>query len=578
MSRDDDPDVAMDPRVLESSSDEILRTLESVSAGAEAKALGDMDRIRRAFRSSEAEFRAAQKDAQRPGPDPSPEPSFPGYRVIENLGSGGFGAVYRARDERLGRDIALKVLHPFMGGQRDAALRFLQEARALAKVRHPNVLAIHAVLEKDGAIALAMELIEGRGLDKLVASDGPLSAAEAARMGAEVCRALAAVHAAGIVHRDVKPANVLREKGGRIVLADFGLGVFMDPEEGSAGPDVAGSPLFMAPEQASGDPVDRRTDLYAAGVLLYFLSTGRYPVPLGSLGEVLGRVRSGNLIPIRDARPDLPEAFARVVTRALSREASSRFQSAGEMERALLECSGHPAPAPAPAPASEVRIPATRERPSPRRAILASLAVAAAAALSLFLVFGDFTGKPSDFRIERTALYSGERRLSENDAVRVGDLLSLRFRSDEPVHVYVLNEDEKGERHLLFPRPDGDLKNPLLPAREHRLPGPMAGEEKDWEVSSAGGRESIFIVASLEPLPELERLVAGPAAKTYPEVTPEALAEVRRGIGKVAPAETSKKGETVAALGTLIEELRDIQDTGESARGIWIRKVTLRNP
>ena len=122
-----------------------------------------------------------------------------------------------------------------MGGQRDAALRFLQEARALAKVRHPNVLAIHAVLEQDGAIALAMELIEGRGLDKLVASDGPLSAAEAARMGTEVCRALAAVHAAGIVHRDVNPANVLREKGGRIVLADFGLGVFMDPEEGSAG-------------------------------------------------------------------------------------------------------------------------------------------------------------------------------------------------------------------------------------------------------------------------------------------------------------------------------------------------------
>ena len=576
MSRDDDPDVAMDPRVLESSSDEILRTLQSVSAGAEAKALGDMDRIRRAFRSSEAEFRASQKEALRTEQDLAPEPSFTGYRVTEKLGSGGFGAVYRARDERLGRDIALKVLHPFMGRQRDAALRFLQEARALAKVRHPNVLAIHAVLEKDGAIALAMELIEGRGLDKLVASDGPLSAGEAARMGAEVCRALAAVHAAGIVHRDVKPANVLREKGGRIVLADFGLGVFMAPGEGSAGADVAGSPLFMAPEQASGDPVDPRTDLYAAGVLLYFLSTGRYPVPMGSLGEVLERVRSGNLIPIRDARPDLPEAFARVVTRALSRDASSRFQSAGEMERALLECSGHPAPA----PASEVRIQAPRERRFPFWPILAALAVPAAAALALFLLLfvADFTGKPGDFRIERAALYSGERRLSENDPVRVGDPLSLRFRSDESVHVYVLNEDEKGERNLLFPRPDGDLKNPLPPGQDHRLPGPISGEEQDWKVSSAGGRESIFIVASLEPLPELERLVAGPAAEAYPEVTPEALAEVRRGIGKVAPAETAKKGDTAAALGTLIEELRDIQDTGESARGIWIRKVTLRNP
>ena len=265
-----------------------------------------------------------------------------------------------------------------------------------------------------------------------------------------------------------------------------------------------------------------------------------------------------------------------MVTRALSRDASSRFQSAARWSGRSSSARG-------------IRLRrrfrrarfASRRResgPRQRRPVLAPLAIAVAAALSLLLVFGDFSGKPGDFRIERAALFSGERRVSENNAVRVAILLSLRFRADEPVHVYVLNEDEKGERHLLFPRPNGDLKNPLLPAREHRLPGPIAGEEKDWEVDSAGGRESIFIVASLEPLPELERLVAGPAAQTNPEVTPEALAEVRRGIGKVAPAETSKKSETAAALGTLIEELRDIQDTGESARGIWIRKVTLRNP
>ena len=563
---DDDAEVALDRRVLESSSDDMLRTFSSLEAAGDARAFDDMDRIRKAFKSSEAEFRATQKSAR----PPEPGPSFPGYRVTEKLGAGGFGAVYRARDERLGRDIALKVLHASLGREREASARFLHEARALARVRHPNVLAIHAVLEKDDAIALAMELIEGRGLDKVVASDGPLSAGEASRMGAEVCRALAAVHAAGIVHRDVKPANVLREKGGRIVLADFGLGVFMAPGESAASADLAGSPLFMAPEQASGDALDQRTDLYAVGVLLYFLSTGRYPVPTGSLAEVLERVRAGNLIPIRDARPDLPEAFARVVARALSRDPASRYRSAGEMERALLECSGHPAPG------GEVQAPPRRDAGFPWKLVLGALGALAAVVLAVFLLLftGSFEGF-GDFRIERAALHSGERRLSENDAVSVGDALSLRFRSDEPVHVYVLNEDEKQARYLLFPRPGGDLKNPLPAGREHRLPGAIGGEEKDWVVDSAGGRESIFIVASLDPLPALEKLATGAA---YPPVSPEALAEVRRGIGKVAPASTAKKDETAAALGTMIEELRDLQDTGESARGIWIRKVTLRNP
>src|SRR6185503_4559039 len=170
--------------------------------------------------------------------------------VLEKVGQGGFGAVYRARDDKLDREVALKLLLPRSPLDTGVRENVLREARTLARVRHPNVLTVHAVLEQGEEIALVTEFIEGRSLADLVREQGPLSASEAAQTGATLCRALAAVHAAGLVHRDVKPANVLRERGGRLVLTDFGLGMLLG---GGKAPEqlgfVAGSPLFMAPEQ-----------------------------------------------------------------------------------------------------------------------------------------------------------------------------------------------------------------------------------------------------------------------------------------------------------------------------------------
>jgi serine/threonine protein kinase len=156
--------------------------------------------------------------------------------VIEELGSGGFAVVYRAREEHLQRDVALKVLHSDVAVEVKARERFLREARALARVRHPNVLVIHGILEHEGEMALFTELVDGPSLAKVLEDRGPLAEEDVLRIGIAVCHALAAVHSAGIVHRDVKTSNTLLDRSGRVVLADFGLGISGDDLWGSTPP------------------------------------------------------------------------------------------------------------------------------------------------------------------------------------------------------------------------------------------------------------------------------------------------------------------------------------------------------
>ena len=193
---------------------------------------------------------------------PGPGDAWGPLRLVSRIGSGAFGDIFRAHDPRLGRDVALKLLR-----ETGVASEVVAEGRILARVRHRGVVTVHGADRIDGCTGVWMELIEGRTLEDILREQGPWDAKAAALLGAELCAALAAVHAAGLVHRDVKAQNVMREAGGRIVLMDFGVGRALADLEHRP----AGTPLYMAPELFAGAKATPRSDIYSLGVLLYHL-------------------------------------------------------------------------------------------------------------------------------------------------------------------------------------------------------------------------------------------------------------------------------------------------------------------
>jgi serine/threonine-protein kinase len=227
----------------------------------------------------------------------------------------------------LEREVALKLMR---AAEEDEAL--LQEARMLARLRHPNVVTVYGVDRHDGRSGVWMDFVEGETLAAIVEQRGAFGAHEALLAGSDVCRALAAAHQSGLLHRDIKAQNVMRERGGRIVLMDFGLG-----HETAAGEpaDFGGTPLYMAPELLEGEPATVRSDLYAVGVLLFHLATGTYPVEGSTVLELREAHAARNARSLRDLRPDLPSAFNRAVERATAHDPSHRFATAGQMTVAL---------------------------------------------------------------------------------------------------------------------------------------------------------------------------------------------------------------------------------------------------
>jgi serine/threonine-protein kinase len=254
-------------------------------------------------------------------------------RLIGEIGRGGFGRVFRARDEVLARDVALKIIRPRDAGRIDAVLR---EGQMLARVRHRNVVTVHSARRLGGEVGLTMELIDGRSLADLLRQGGPMGPEEAAFIGITLCQALAAVHGAGLLHRDVKANNVMRESGGRIVLMDFGAG--RDSDQGPLfAAEITGTPRYLAPELFEGRAASPASDLYSLGVLLFHLVTDAYPVNGRDLDEIARAHRTGDRRRLADSRPDLPDGFVRVVERALAPTPELRYQSAGAMQVELGE-------------------------------------------------------------------------------------------------------------------------------------------------------------------------------------------------------------------------------------------------
>jgi hypothetical protein len=256
------------------------------------------------------------------------------YRLDQKVGEGAFGCVHRAWDPELEREVAVKILHKRVA---EARLKqaLLREGRALARVRHPNVVSVLSVESHEDQIALCMEFVYGETLEDVL-SRGPLSAGEAMLVCQDVCRALAAVHLAGFVHQDVKARNVMREKAGRIVLMDFGAGQDASQLAGVGRARIAGTPLYMAPEVLAGEPSSAVSDVYSVGVLLYHLVTGEYPVEGQDLDGIRAAHMQGRRRLLSERRPELPVTFLQVVDRALASDPARRYTSAAQFLEALV--------------------------------------------------------------------------------------------------------------------------------------------------------------------------------------------------------------------------------------------------
>jgi len=261
--------------------------------------------------------------------------SWGGFVLLEELGRGGFGVVHRAWDSTLKRDVALKIIdvHRLHGVSEDTVLR---EGQLMARVRHPNVVTVYSAQRIGGDVGLTMEYIKGRTLAMLVAEDGPLGAHEAALIGMSLCDALTAVHRLGLVHRDLKASNVMREHGGRIVLMDFGAG-----RELSAAADgraqVLGTPVYMAPEVLLGNRGAATSDLYSLGVLLYNLVTSDYPIRGVRMDQIRLAHLAGERAPLAERRPELPSPFVEAVEKMLSSNPEDRPQTAVVAKRMLSD-------------------------------------------------------------------------------------------------------------------------------------------------------------------------------------------------------------------------------------------------
>jgi eukaryotic-like serine/threonine-protein kinase len=248
------------------------------------------------------------------------------------IGHGARGMVYRAWDPQLDREVALKLI-----ADESAADEVIAEARQMARVHHPNVATIYGAERADGMAGLWMELVEGQTLESMLRDGNVCSAREAALIGIDVCAALAAVHKAGLLHRDVKAQNVMRDRTGRVVLTDFGTSRAQAPAPGAFTYDQVGTPLYMAPELLQGRAASVRSDIYSVGVLLYRLVTGGVPVEARSVDELKEAHRQGTVRRLSDERSDLPLGFIHIVERALQPDPALRPASAGALEMALAE-------------------------------------------------------------------------------------------------------------------------------------------------------------------------------------------------------------------------------------------------
>ena len=268
--------------------------------------------------------------------DPTDDPQrlgrFGGYEVADVAGGGGMGVVLKGYEPALDRFVAIKVLAPHLAASGAARARFAREAKAAAAVLHENVVAIHRVAEANGLPYLVMPFVAGESLQKRLDEQGPLELLETLRIGMQIAAGLAAAHAQGIVHRDVKPGNVLLDTGvERVVLTDFGLARAADDASLTRSGVIAGTPQYMSPEQARGEPIDHRSDLFSLGSLLYAMLAGRPPFRAETAFGVLRKISDSEPRPLRELAPQTPDWLCAIIARLMAKRPSDRFGTAAEV-------------------------------------------------------------------------------------------------------------------------------------------------------------------------------------------------------------------------------------------------------
>ena len=379
-----------------------------------------------------------------------------GYRLLEPIGEGAFGVVYRATQPQIGREVAIKAIHPELANHPDFVRRFEREAQIVARLEHPHIVPLYDYWrEPDGAF-LVMRFLRGGSVEDLI-GEGPLSVERAATLLDQIAAALAAAHRQGVVHRDVKPGNVLLDEEGNAYLTDFGVALDAGSPERTSGTMMRGTPAYLSPEQVRLESATPQSDVYALGVVLYEMLTGEHPFPEASLSALLDRHLREPLPSLRDTRPELPREVDQVIARATAKDADDRFADILEVAAAYRAVSA--AGVGAPEPASEIR--------NPYKGLRAFLEADA----------GDFFGR-------------------ESAARRLVDRLS------EPV---------EGARFLAVVGPSGSGKSSvvqagLVPALRR---GALPGSERWFVVDVLPGAhpfrelESALLTVAVEPPPSL---------------------------------------------------------------------------
>ena len=274
------------------------------------------------------------------------------YKVLDKLGGGGMGVVYKARDLKLNRYVALKFLPPELTRDNDARERFILEAQAASVLDHPNICTIYEVDEApDGQMFIAMAYYEGQTLKKQIAS-GPLAPTEALNVAISVGQGLAEAHAAGIVHRDIKPANVMLTSSGLVKIVDFGIAKLLDVTGPTRTGTTLGTVSYMSPEQAAGEDADQQSDVWALGAVFYEMLTGQQPFRGESSLAVMNAVTTQTPAKPSTLRPNIPSDIERLVLRSLEKSREARYPSANrflEAARACQTASTQPIPVTSPA-------------------------------------------------------------------------------------------------------------------------------------------------------------------------------------------------------------------------------------